>query len=397
MKILIVCYGGGHARLLRPVIDLLLDREDCQVFCLALTSAAREFSGVKAENFRLYGYKDFFGSDTQVLKRGATLAAQLNNVIDLKETICYLGKNYNELVQQEGSESVASERYQLGGRQIFLPVNALVEIITLLKPEVVVTTNSPRSEKAALMAAQKLGIRCVSIIDMFSYRCEGWIAEFSDTVCVFDAVVAERLRSLNPNVDVRVTGNPSFDGLVSRFNKDKQRLLINKMAMPFTVLWASQQEPEFVAELGANGNVQLPSQVEAELVRIFSAHRDWRLIIRNHPNEVPRKYPDFVKISDQKQSLDDLLENVHVVITLTSTVGLQGRIVGCQLITVEGSVFTSTVPFASAGYSIGISDITLLEDRLLSLAAQSQEAPIIPPPYIIADAAKRVLDAIINF
>ncbi|MDH1933100.1 hypothetical protein ACF8EA_23740 [Pseudomonas sp. YQ_5] len=396
-KILFVVYGGGHARLVRPVIDhLLRTSQDVEVICLALTTAVREFSGLISERFRILAYKDFFGQDAEVLSHGKSLVQKMTNIFDLDESIAYLGKNYLELIKQAGSHQKAAEIYEQGGRQVFLPIESMREIISLVEPDIVVTTNSPRSEKAALIAARSLNVRSVAIIDMFSFRCESWLVELADTVCVFDISVAERLRVLGRHGDIQVTGNPAFDTLVKRFNNNRNSLAKQKKILPFTVLWASQQEPEYVYELNAVGNVGLPIAVEHELIEVFSCNPDWQLIVRNHPNEEPRTYPSFVKISAQHQPLEELLKEVHVIVTLTSTVGLQGRIMGCQLVTIDGSAFTSTVPFAKIGYSIGLSSPSELVGELKRLASLVNKQPLASPPYLIENAAERVAHAILS-
>ncbi|MFK9096653.1 hypothetical protein ACJEBH_05590 [Pseudomonas guariconensis] len=396
-KILFVVYGGGHARLVRPVIEQLLHKnKSVEVVCLALTTAVREFVGLINRRLCILGYKDFFGMDSEALAYGRDLAQKMTDVFDLEETIAYLGRNYLELVKQYHSDQIAAEIYAQAGRQVFLPIKSMEEILSRVNPDVVVTTNSPRSEKAALIAARNLNIPSVSIIDMFSFRCEDWLKEFADTVCVFDSSVAERLRFVGCSADIQVTGNPAFDVLVQEFEKHKIALAQLKRSSPFTVLWASQQEPQYVYELKAKGNIGLPIAVETELVKIFSSRPDWKLIIRNHPNEEPRIYPDFVEISTQVQPLDDLLKKVHVIVTLTSTVGLQGRIMGCELITIDGSAFTPTVPFAKIGYSIGLSTPDKLSGELERLASIIDKQPLASPPYVIENAAERVAKVILS-
>lgn len=396
-KVLFVVYGGGHARLVRPVIEQLLHAdENVEVICLALTTAVREFTGLSNKRFEILGYKDFFGEDSEALVYGRDLVQKMTGVFDFDESIAYLGRNFLELVKRCCSVQEAAEIYAQGGRQVFLPIESMKEVISRVKPDVVVTTNSPRSEKAALIAARSLSVPSVSIIDMFSFRCEDWLIDFADTVCVFDTSVAERLRFLGRQADIRITGNPAFDVLVQKFVKHKNALAQLKINSPFTVLWASQQEPKYVYELKAKGNIGLPSAVESELVKIFSGKPDWKLIVRNHPNEEPRIYPDFVEISSQDQPLDDLLARVHVIVTLTSTVGLQGRIMGCELITIDGSAFTATVPFAKIGYSIGLSSPDKLTGELERLASVVNKQPLANPPYAIENAAERVAQVILS-
>ena len=63
-----------------------------------------------------------------------------------------------------------------------------------------------------------------------------------------------------------------------------------------------------------------------------------------------------------------LLSSVDVVITLTSTLGFQGAILGAGFVTVDCSIFTPTMPFSGMGYSIGVKGIGEVEEALVKLS-----------------------------
>jgi len=65
-KLLIVSYGGGHARMLRPVVESLERKGGYEISILALTTAQKEFEGVDSS---ILGYKDFFTSG-EVIRYG---------------------------------------------------------------------------------------------------------------------------------------------------------------------------------------------------------------------------------------------------------------------------------------------------------------------------------------
>ena len=361
-KLLFVTYGGSHAQILRPVVELLSKKKNLDIFVLALTKASTVFDDL---DVKVLGYKDFFTS-SDVINFGKKLIKDLSEVTDYEESICYMGQNFKELSDSIG-EDKAWKKYRKDGRQIFFPKTALLEILDSIRPDLVVTTNSPRSEMAAVIAAKDMNIKSIAIIDMFGVRCLPWFKEpdFASKICVLSEDVKQFLirSGINSNKLV-VTGNPMFDSLVMNYQTKKKEIDGFRMNRPSTVLWASQAEPEQGGDFGKPGNPELPLKIESKLIDIFRNNSDWKLIIRNHPSESPRNYPEFIEYSDQSESIEDLLKRVDVVVTLTSTVGFQGILYGTKLITLDISVYTETMPYSEVGLSYGIDDINDLERAL---------------------------------
>jgi len=390
-KILVVTYGGGHARMLSPVVDHLLLLSNVQVCVLALTTAVLEFNPGRVE---VLGYKDFFFQNLDVKKYGEALIKSLDKVVDHDEAVAYLGANYLELIEAIGEEE-AKKQFGSLGRQAFNPIKSMTHILRKISPDLVVSTNSPRSEKAAIQAAYDLNIPAIALVDMFAIRCEKWFAKavFADKVLVLSESVKRYLVSKGRcEKSIIVVGNPAFDGLVKRYNKIRDKIEAKRSSLPFTVLWASQREPEYCFETGLHGDIDLPLKVEERLVDIFSRHKDWRLIARNHPSEVQRDYPDFVMTSSQSDDLFELLTSVHLVITLTSTVGFQGAILGAKLVTIDLSVLTPTMPFSEMKLSKGVRDLDEIEPALLSIYENLSSSTT--PVYDIDNSTERVLKEI---
>ena len=59
-KILFVAYGGGHARMLIPVIHALKDHPDLETEAVALTTGGPIF---RQEHLPCKGYRDFIGPE----------------------------------------------------------------------------------------------------------------------------------------------------------------------------------------------------------------------------------------------------------------------------------------------------------------------------------------------
>ena len=100
-KIFIVTYGGGHARMLRPVIEELL-KGNHTIQILALTTAKKELEDLDVE---ILGYRDFFSKLEKVQEYGSELASTLEKVVNYKETVSYLGANFLELINTHGVDN----------------------------------------------------------------------------------------------------------------------------------------------------------------------------------------------------------------------------------------------------------------------------------------------------
>ena len=82
------------------------------------------------------------------------------------EVLSYLGLSYNEAIEGIG-EDKAYEDYKKIGRQSFLPINTIKKILDYENIDLLITTNSPRFEKASLFASKELNIKSIQIIDLF--------------------------------------------------------------------------------------------------------------------------------------------------------------------------------------------------------------------------------------
>src|SRR4051812_13827461 len=196
-----------------PVARALQASGRARVQVLGLTTAA---AVVREAGLPLLQVKDFVDAgDARALQHGERLAAAMGPVADPDETRAYLGLSYAELESQHGIEG-AEQRYAQDGRQAFLPVRLLERILRRVRPDLVVATNSPRGERAAVLAARKLGLPSVCIVDLFAIDEVRWIGQpgYADRICVLNAHVRDFLvRAGRQPDEVVVTGNPAFDAL----------------------------------------------------------------------------------------------------------------------------------------------------------------------------------------
>jgi hypothetical protein len=261
----------------------------------------------------------------------------------------------DDLVHDLGMQA-AQNAFATLGRQAFLPLRTLERILRRVNPDLVVATNSPRAERAAIVGARKLGIPSVCIVDLFAIDEAKWIGdpEYADHVCVMNENVrAFLVRKGRTPAQVTATGNPAFDLLNTPAAREQGHLLRQRQGWDGrrVVLWPTQVEPPVHPIDGRLANTTLPSRSLAEVVRWTLAQTDAVLCIRARANEpMPSVAADpRIVMTGQDWPLAPLLHAVNVVATVNSTVGIEGHLAGCRVIQVLGSIFDESVPLERYG------------------------------------------------
>ncbi|MEH6689101.1 MAG: hypothetical protein V7693_17780 [Halopseudomonas sabulinigri] len=359
--ILMVCYGGGHMKVLAPLYAQLSFRY--RVTVLALTSAG---AYMREQGIPSLGFRDFaFTRSTEIQAYGRKLAADIpdNSVISHEETVAYLGASFFDLVNQLGAESVAQERYRQKGRAAFLPVTSLQKVIAELRVDAVITTNSPRAERAALIAAKNAGLPSICVNDNLWIR--GGLADvvkddLANRICVLTNSVRERLIN-EAGVDaekVVVTGTPVFD----RLKKIKRSTSFDSKPR---VLLADQMLPDIHPVLNIKGCYPGADQAVRSELNLLASKGVIEVFFRPHPNQ-KYNYTDysFCSVSPQSEDLYERLSATDVVVTAISTVGIEGRAVGVGLVSIEGTVYSIQNSYEEIGVSTGIRDVSELKDAI---------------------------------
>ncbi len=370
--ILFVAYGGGHVAMLAPLAQALQRAGRAFTF-LALTTASAYLDHL---GIPYIGYRQLQGAqDEDVQAYGEELLQDLpvGGAVSREETVAYLGLNYREMVREHGADQ-AQALYKNRGRQAFLPVACFERLFADLMPNLVVATNSPRSERAALLAARKRGIRSICAVDIFGLQEVQWIGQpgYSDRVCVLNEDVRKMFIEYGRKPEeIVVTGNPAFDRLsaaqiMSAGARLRQARGWNDGLV--TVLWASQIEPVQHPFTDRTGDPSLPRRIEGYLRNFVASDEQVRLVVRYHPSEreVFREQ-ERVAFSPLEEDISTLLHAVDVVVVTASTVGLEASLAGRPVISVDCSVFTADAPYSRMGISTGVSCVEDLGQVLREL------------------------------
>ncbi|ROZ63666.1 UDP-glycosyltransferase [Ramlibacter sp. WS9] len=371
---LFVAYGGGHIAMVLPVAQRVRDLGIARPLVLALTTAQ---APSRAAGLETVGFADFVQpEDAPALAHGAQLLAGLSaSNADPRESAAYLGLSYADLVEQLGVEA-AAQAYRTFGRQCFHPLPTLRRILQAVSPSLVVATNSPRAERAAIEAAGALTIPSVCMVDLFAVDEKRWIGQpgYANRVCVLNESVRQMLLAEGRAPDeVVVTGNPAFDGLFDPAHRQasidvRQRLNAGRRKV---ALYAPSPEPLRHPVREQAGNERLPHDVLAHLLAWAKGRPDVVLAVRPHPSQAQDiSLPEGgnAMLAAQGWPLEPLLHASDAVCVTVSTVGLQAWLIGKPVVQVPGSMFDDGAPFAAMGIARGspMADVGAAMDAALA-------------------------------
>jgi hypothetical protein len=364
MKVLFVSYGGGHIEMCLPVMQALRQiAPDCTLRLMALTTA---FDVAQAAGEQPFGYRDLCDHPDLARAReyGERLLAEpLHSAISREESLAYLGFNFLEWVAADG-EAAAWQHWEAGGRHAFLPFQFFRQLLLQEQPDVVVATNSPRSEQAALQAAASLGIPTLSMIDLFALPGDPYLARqvHASKIAVLADATRVNLIAAGVQADrIVVTGNPAFDALKSPASFDDGRAWRQALGWrdQHVVFWAGHLEPDD-AEPIYRREARLGQDVQDKLVQWVESRSDVCLAVRYHPNEwqrfvPPRQHPRVHWSQPDKENLLPVLMASDQVVVQATTVGLQAAVVGKRVISLSFSplVQRTGMDYAKFGMAIG--------------------------------------------
>lgn len=400
---LFVTYGGGHVNMMIPVLQKLRERADLRCVPLGLTTAG---AALKKEGIPSRGFASLIRSeDTHALRWGEKLAAAMHagGNVPREETIAYLGLSFADLVDRVG-EAEAARAYKEKGRMAFLPLGPLRRLMDEIRPDVVVSTISPRAEEAALRVTGERGIPSLCLVDLFGKTelTRAATPGYGTRVAVLSHGVGHRLAACGrPEKEIVVTGNPAFDHLIPLRWEAAGRALRAARGWDGrrVILWASQEEPAIDPFSGARGDPCLPLEIEHALEALTARHRGWRLVVRQHPNQPPRQKlaSPNVDLSDSREPLPALLAAVDAVVIMTSTVGLEARMMGKPVVSIDLSVFSKDIPFAEEGLSEGVTDLSNLEGALeRAFAASPGPVAGFPATGTAVESVVRTIDMLLG-
>lgn len=383
--LLVVTYGGGHAFIGQAVAQEW-KRRGGQVVALALTTSRRIYDAAGIENI---GFRDLIGPHDEAARRfGKVLGEGIPPHPDVcpEETEAYLGLSYADLVHQHG-ETQAEEIFATQGRRAFRPVTAIERCLARFNPVAVLATNSPRAEQTALQVAQQQGLPNVCAVDLFARYDLDRLGqpEYAESMCVITEADRRLLveSGWNP-AHIHVTGNPSFDRLVSEEFASQGAAIRRRLPPGRIILFASQPT---AADPGYGPRM---AHALAPAVHHWGGH----LVVRPHPNEVWSldDLPTGVTVSPTTEPVEAWLHAVDYVATATSTVGLQAALLGRGILELETPAGMDHFSYAEMGLAAPLPTSSLSDEGIRqALATPCPGLSQLPKP---GQGAARVADVI---
>lgn len=359
IKILMVCYGGGHSKIIEKVYRKIKDEleSEIEIEILALTSAFREFKikGIPCKSLLDYNFKIKNKSKMKKYipeyEKGFSISEEehklynLLGIVDLFERI----PNFDEVIKKFG-------------RSCYLPLSAAKEIIKVENPDLIITTSSPRLEKAMLIVGKEKKIPTIQIEDLFSTireseeklfqitKCEEYINYYGKYIFTLNEISKKNILKRGIKEDqIRITGNPNFETEKKEIQKEIQNLI--QLKFKKRVLFLSQQTKNFEVIL-------------KEIQRISKEKKEILFLIKLHPNQ----NINVIETNNFKvynENLVDLIKISNLVITEFSTAGLESLLLKKRLLVIQLSEENKDViPFNTFDNLKIVKDILDLESDI---------------------------------
>jgi hypothetical protein len=399
--VLFVTYGNGHIAKVAPVVKAL-QAQGVPCVVLALTLGYKQALGL---GLRPLGYRDllFLADEAEVLRRGSAIAGENSHPdVDPHESLCYLGINYIEWVETYG-EAGAAQRYAALGRRGFLPLNFMGKVIDHLRPSLVVSTSSPRSEQAAIEAAVARGIPSLTMMDLFALPHDIFLRQPVHAACI--TVLSEMVKQnlIQAGIEasrIVVTGCPAYDPMFDPANQAAGRELRQRLGWEGlkVVMWAGNLEEDGPGVTDQYRGTNLGVAVERQLRQWVDSRPDAALLVRYHPAQY-HLFPDLgrhPRVYVSNPGADRLQPQLHasdIVLVQTSTVGFEAALVGKRVLTLSFSPLVLNFDFDYGRLGLGESVPSL--EQLIPVIETGQgparDGSAFPPPGL---ATPRVVEVI---
>ncbi len=377
---------------------------------LALPAAKAILKSNDVEYFGLDRYLDK-AQDADAIRWGTELAKEHHSPtigIPLEDSVAYLGLNYKDLVTRLGEDGAAT-LFKEKSRHAFLPLTIMERVFDDIKPDFVITTNSPRSEAAAIAVANKRGIRNLIMVDLpkglSHYKLQGqhvtFLNEFAKDMYVADGLFDES------KSQCYYTGNPAFDNILS-FPKDKDpdwvsthfpnagsKPVVLHIDMP--AYWDSKHDRSYYK---TDDDVKKELQATYDAAMANNAY----YITRPHPSQDRNLHIGWLKDKTNAELAADcdflpLLRNVDLIIVRSGTVNIQAVYMQQKIVQLDAD-FHSDLPIANMGVAWGVNDYSELQKTIGEALADDHKihemAALAKKLFPFQPAAQTITDIILE-
>jgi hypothetical protein len=232
-----------------------------------------------------------------------------------------------------------------------------------VRPAVVVSTASPRSEQAAIEAAAARGIPTLTMMDLFGLPHDPYLRNkvFADRITVLSGFVRGNLASagIDP-ARVVVTGCPAYESLLD----DAQRAAGARLREALgwqglrVVMWAGNVEEAWTGADPRYAGTALAEDVERRLADWVQAHPDAALLVRYHPAQyhvfpAQAQHPRIYRSIPTQDPLAPQLHASDIVVVQASTVGFEAALIGKRVLALSYSPMVGRMDFDYGTLGLG--------------------------------------------
>lgn len=302
IDILFVCYGGGHAPIIRLIAERLILNNYQSFAILPLNGAVNFFNDdlfngkvLNLSNFHILFDKNI----TEIFNYGTRILEEnFNSNIGISkfESVFYLGLSFFDLVKEYGYDS-ALKKYKFKKRQSFLPKNTMLKILDFLNPKLIVTTNSPRFEYASILAARELKIPSLQILDLFG---DDYPVPSADHIVVMNELVKNKLvRNGNNTSTFYAFGQPVLDYTIEKVKSYDKVSLKRDNNLDFSKILLFSPTRNFIY----NDDLSIKEEVDSRVLNesIFSLLFDVsvalniQVLVKIHPSDNISNYISYIE------------------------------------------------------------------------------------------------------
>lgn len=332
-----------------PIILELRKRSEFEISTLGLSIASEALGNAGIEHHTLIKYKSLIMDDS-AWKLGKLLAEEMHvdgKGISFEETVVYFGASMRDLVREIGEEE-AFRKFRQEGKACFIPNYTMSFILEAEKPDLLITGNCPRMERAAIQVASEKGIRVLSLNDLLGFDKKYLFT--ADRIAVISRLTKENLIKAGNQADkIVVTGSPSFDLILDEIQAFKRSEILQELGLTADAkLFLLATQPQKTCTW----------KMIDMMIDLLETYPGKHLLIKPHPGDDNRLYTDYLaKKNDTRVVLTDmpvrkLIFISDLTVTIYSTVGLEAILMGAPLIQLNLMGIPNPIPFFNYGVSM---------------------------------------------
>lgn len=361
-KIFMVSYGGGHSKILIEIYKKIKEEiSNIEVVYLGMTTSKQNLLEEKINFKTLEDYDMVLRKEIEnkFSLEEFEIEYKFNEFVSESEHELYNNICLKELLEKYDKKYV-KKLLLTYGKRIYLPINNMKRILEFEKPDLIITTNAPRFERAALIAGKELKIPTMSIEDLygepneidieidFKLKKNYYSKTFGEYICVIDEIAKKKIEEqIFEKNKIYITGNPNFDKLV---RKKAEKFEIKKNNKK-KILYLAQQTEYFY-------------EIISEIERIALKKNEFIFEIKLHPNQKInlQKTNNFL-VKDGK--LEDIILNSDLVITEYSTSGIEALILQKKVLSLQLDLKRKCpIPFEKFANTLVVKRIEDLENYI---------------------------------